>query len=199
MIETLEHLDVALFRFINDSLQNPLFDVAMPWVTDFNKHRMVLILVAVGLGLLVVKGKEKGRTAVALLVSAIVLSDQLNSSVIKYLLERPRPCHILQNIHLLVTCGSGFSFPSSHAVNNFCGATVLAFVFPRAGKWLFLFATVVAFSRVYVGVHYPSDVLAGAIVGFFCGLVVIAVFVWLQQKIVIARQRRPVATDNARS
>jgi undecaprenyl-diphosphatase len=199
MLETLEHLDVALFYFINDSLQNPVFNVLMPWVTDLNKQRMVLILVAVGLGFLVVKGKQKGRIAVALLVVAIVFSDQLNSSMIKYFLARPRPCQILSNVHLLVSCGSGFSFPSSHAVNNFCGATVLAFVFQRAGKWLFLFATVVAFSRVYVGVHYPSDVLTGSIVGMLCGLVVIAVFLWLQQKMLIARQRGHIDKETVRS
>lgn len=190
MIETLEHLDTVLFYFINHSLQNPVFNVVMPWVTDLNKQRIVLILVALGLGFLFVKGKQKGRIAVALLVVAIVLSDQINSSLVKYWLERPRPCHILKNVHLLVSCGSGFSFPSSHAVNNFCGATVLAFVFQRAGKWLFVFASVVAFSRVYVGVHYPSDVLAGAVVGMLCGLIVIAAFVWLQERISKFRRKR---------
>jgi undecaprenyl-diphosphatase len=127
------------------------------------------------------KGGKQGRIAVVALIAGIAFSDQLNSSFAKFILERPRPCHVLQGIHLLVSCGGGYSFPSSHAVNNFCGAVVLSHFSEKATPWVFSFALIVSFSRIYVGVHYPSDVLGGAIVGTFCGVFVIAVVAWCQR------------------
>ena len=194
MAEYLQNLDTAVFFFINRSLQNPVFDVLMPFVTDLNRHKIVLVIVGVLLLLLAVKGGRRGVIAVLALAVGIAFSDQLNSSFAKFILERPRPCHVLQGVHLLVGCGSGFSFPSSHAVNNLCGAVILAFFYPRAAGWLFSFAAVVCFSRVYVGVHYPSDVLGGAVVGTVCGLVIIALVLWIEHLVSrLVRHRREPA------
>jgi undecaprenyl-diphosphatase len=192
MLDYLQSLDTAVFRFINGSLQNPALDVLMPFITDLNKHTTVLVLVGIVLIVLAVKGGVRGRFAVAALAVGILFSDQLNSSVAKFILERPRPCHVLGHVHLLVDCGSGYSFPSSHAVNNFCGAVILSFFFPEAAVWLYSFAAVVSFSRVYVGVHYPSDVLGGAIIGICSGLIIIFVFLMVEQlyfKLITRRKR----------
>lgn len=193
MLDYLQNLDASLFHFINRSLQNPVLDVIMPFITDLNKHTTVLIIVGVLLVLLFVRGGTKGKYAVVALAFGILFSDQLNSSVAKFILARPRPCHVLQNVHLLVGCGSGYSFPSSHAVNNFCGAIILSFFFPRAAVWLYSFALVVCFSRVYVGVHYPADVLGGAVIGICCGLVIIALFLWIEHLAgtIIRRRGKP--------
>jgi undecaprenyl-diphosphatase len=126
--------------------------------------------------LLLVKGGIRGRWAAILLVPTIVLSDQLNSFWLKFIVERLRPCHELLDVRLLVGCGSGYAFPSSHAVNNFAGALVLSYFLPRWTWAFFTFAGIVAFSRVYVGVHYPSDVVAGAIVGMAIAGGVIVLF-----------------------
>lgn len=181
MLDYLNSIDIGLFRFCNGSLSNPVLDLCMPFITDLNKQRIVLVFVAVILLWMLIRGSRHVRIAALLLVITIIVSDQLNSSVIKYWLERPRPCHALQNVHLLVSCGSGFSFPSSHAVNNFAAALILAFFFPRATWWFFGFASIVAFSRVYVGVHYPSDVIGGAIIGLFCAGSVLLVFIAVEK------------------
>jgi undecaprenyl-diphosphatase len=183
-------IDVALFHFFNGSVRNSVFDFIMPIITDLNKQRIVLVFVALVLLWMLIRGRHHVRIAAILLIITIVISDQLNSSVIKYWLIRPRPCHALQNVHLLVSCGSGFSFPSSHAVNNFAGALILAFFFPRAKWWFFGFAAIVAFSRVYVGVHYPFDVIGGAVIGLFCAGSVLLVFITLEKLWYSFRQRK---------
>ena len=173
MSEVLYGIDVAVFRFLNQMIANPVFDLLMPFLTDLNKQPIILFLVGAGLIALAVKGGVMGRTTVILLILTILLSDQLNSSVIKHLFTRIRPCHVLNDVHLLVGCGSGYSFPSSHAVNNVAAATVLSY-FYRKWLWAFMtFAGVVAFSRVSVGVHYPFDILAGAVLGVVIGVLVL--------------------------
>jgi undecaprenyl-diphosphatase len=194
MMDYLQNLDAAVFHFLNGSLQNRVFDILMPFITDLNKHTSVLVIVGILLLLLFVKGGTNGKFAVVVLVFGILFSDQLNSSVAKFILARPRPCHVLQHVHLLVNCGSGYSFPSSHAVNNFCGAVILSFFFSRAAVWLYTFAAVVSFSRVYVGAHYPADVLGGTVIGICCGLIMIVLFLWIEQILrrFTDRERTPV-------
>lgn len=193
-METLLHIDRQLFHFLNQGLRNPLFDIVLPFVTDLNKKPLALVIVAILWLLLLTRGGTNGRIAALLLIPTIALSDQLNSSWLKFIIERQRPCHELPDVRLLVSCGSGLSFPSSHAVNNFAAALVLSYFLPR-WTWAFLtFAVVVAFSRIYVGVHYPSDVLAGAVVGLAIGSVVIVFFeffesLWERRRASIVRKR----------
>lgn len=174
--DLLLQVDKSVFYFCNQNLRNLLFDVIMPFVTDLNRKPLALVIVGLLWILLLLKGGRAGRTVALLLIPTIVLSDQLSSSVLKFLIERARPCHELPSVHLLVGCGSGYSFPSSHAVNNFAGAIVLAYFLPRWTWAFFSFAAIVAFSRVYVGVHYPSDVIGGAVIGLCIGSFIIIVF-----------------------
>ena len=198
-MDYLQNLDASVFRFVNEKLQNPVFDVFMPFITNLNRHTTVLVFVGVLLVLLCVKGGARGRYAVLVLILGILFSDRLNSSVAKFILARPRPCHVLAHVHLLVGCGSGYSFPSSHAVNNFCGAVILAFFFPRAAVWLYTFAGVVAFSRVYVGVHYPADVIGGTVIGICCGLIMIALFLMIEHfALVLLHRRRGVVVEHGK-
>ncbi len=176
MNDVLLEMDRTLFYFCNQGLRNWLFDALLPFVTDLNRKPLALVIVGILWILLLTKGGRHGRIAALLLIPTITLSDQLSSSILKFLIERARPCHELANVHLLVGCGSGYSFPSSHAVNSFAGAIVLAYFVPRWTWAFFSFAVLVAFSRVYVGVHYPSDVIGGAIIGLLIGAAVIVSF-----------------------
>lgn len=178
-MDFLYSIDKAVFVFINQTLSNPVSDVLWPLITDYDKLLVVrIVLVGVWIWLLW-KGGRNGRTVALFIIPLIVVSDQLNSSVLKELIQRPRPCHeidgvpIVQNIHLLVHCGSGKSFPSSHAVNNFALATVFSFYYRRWKWWFIAGASLVALSRLGVGVHYPSDILAGAIIGTLIALAMI--------------------------
>ena len=157
-------LDTKLLFFINQSLANPVFDIIMPFVTNLNNWKIPILLVWI---LLMIKGGKKGRVVGILLILALIVSDQLSSALLKPLIGRYRPCHLFDNLRLLVNCGGKYAFPSSHA-SNIAAFAVLFSYFYR--KWTVVFvivATIVGFSRIYVGVHFPIDVLAGYTVGIF--------------------------------
>lgn len=179
MLDILYSIDKALFYFGNQTIANPVFDILMPFLTDLNKSWFGLSIYASLWILLMWKGGKKGRIIGLLLIPLIFLSDQLSSSVVKKIVARSRPCHeingipIIENIRLLVDCGSGYSFPSSHAVNNFAVATIFAYYYRKWMWWFLAYASIIGYSRISVGVHYPSDVVGGAILGGLCGAMII--------------------------
>jgi len=119
---------------------------------------------------------------VALLIS---ISDQLSVRAFKYVFERPRPCHeadLQPLIHLAAgRCGGAFGFVSSHAANSFALATFIWILLRGIYRWtgyvMFGYAVLVSYSRVYLGVHYPGDILAGGLLGVLAGGLVYAVYV----------------------
>ncbi len=166
MLDYLAGIDRILFYFINVHLANPITDFIMPLITSDMLLRAIYGAIVV---VLLWRGDRRLRWLVLFLAVTLVITDQLSSRVLKTLFERPRPCHELSAINLLVACGSGFSMPSSHAANVF-GQTVLFSYHVKAARWyLLLFATLVSLSRIFVGVHYPFDVLAGGLLGYLVG------------------------------
>ena len=182
MIDWLFSIDKAIFYLWNQTLANPITDVVMPFLTDLNKSEFGISLFAVLWLLLMFRGGKRGRILGSLLIPLVIMSDQLSSSVIKKIIERPRPCHelngvpVLEHVRLLVSCGPGFSFPSSHAANAFAIAAFFSHYYRKWSWLLFSFATIMGISRICVGVHYPSDVIGGALVGVVCAAFVIGVW-----------------------
>ncbi len=163
-------IDTSLFYFFNHSLANPIFDWLMPFITSQKNWYPIYLLLIL---FLIIKYKMQGLWIVIAMILAVGLGDFINSHIIKEVVGRLRPCKTLDDVRLLVGCGSGKSFTSSHAVNNFGMAFVLAYYFKKY-RWIFYtIAGLVAFSRVYVGVHYPLDVLAGSLLGTGFGYVAI--------------------------
>ena len=106
----------------------------------------------------------------ALTVIAVALADW-SSMGLKALVDRPRPPLRYAEPKTLVALPHDASFPSGHAATSFAAATMLAFAFPRLASFLYVLAAAVAFSRVYVGVHYPLDVIGGAVLGALVAVV----------------------------
>ena len=181
MINQLVALDTALFVLLNTKLTHPVLDSVMPFVTEQENWYPVLI----GLWLaLIIWGGRRGRMAAVALIIAIALTDQISCSVIKPLVGRVRPCNALTpaQCRLLVGRSSAMSFPSAHAANSFAMATVASWRLGRFAPLFYFVAVVVAYSRVYVGVHYPLDALAGAVLGALLGQLAIRLVVGVRQR-----------------
>ena len=159
----LQSIDTAVFFFINKHLANPLFDILMPMVTRAGSGDGAF---AVALILIVFCRKEKKRSGV-LILAGIALSYYA-VLFLKDLIGRPRPYMALPDVRLLVPTDGFLAMPSGHATTAWMTAMVLAGFFKRRVLW-FSLATLVCFSRIYVGVHYPSDVIAGAALGAVLG------------------------------
>ena len=140
-----------------------------------------LVWIGIGLALALLRRRP---TLVLLVIAADGIADLL-ARAIKSIVDVERPAFRCAEPKALVPVPHDHSFPSGHAATSFACATVLAFAFPRLAVPLYLLAAAIAFSRVYVGVHYPLDVLGGALVG-------IAVAIALRS-LVRARPRLPRA------
>jgi len=165
LIAWLGEIDTVVFLFINSTISNPVTDFVMPLIT-IDLH--LKIFYGTCLVLLLWKGDRRLRFAVLFSLITVTICDQLSSSIIKPLIERPRPCWDME-VHLLVNCGAGFSMPSSHAANLFGQAYFFRTVAPISARYLIPLAIFVALSRVFVGVHYPADILIGAALGTLSG------------------------------
>ena len=166
MLEFLDSLDKTLFVFINVFLANPVTDAVMPIITSDDLLRVAY---ALGLVLLLLWGDRRLRWLVLVSLLVLAVADQFSSNFLKHLIERPRPCQVLGRVHLLVGCGGGYSMPSSHAANAFAQAVLFSLTTRRAKYWLLPAAALVALSRVFVGVHYPFDILVGSTIGGLIG------------------------------
>lgn len=168
MLDFFYSIDTWLLHFINNTLSNPLLDKFFPFITEVKNWYVAYIILFL---ILVIKGGRIGRVASIALIFLIIATDQFSSFFLKNLFARVRPCNVFTDLNVLVTCTESFSFPSSHAVNNFAVAMFFTKLFPKL-KWsFFIVAILQAFSRPYVGVHYPSDVVGGALIGLFFGYI----------------------------
>jgi len=168
-------LDLFLFRAINRDLSNAFFDLLMPVIT--NPGPFLVPFAGAGIGLLVWGGR-KGRLAVVTALVLLLVSNSANE-LVKFWIQRPRPCQVLEAVRLLVGCTRSLSFPSSHAANITAQAALFAYLYRPLAFPLFLVAAAVGYSRVYVGVHYPADVVGGVLVG----LISAAVFIRLAREV----------------
>ena len=159
-------LDVDCFRLINQSLSHPVLDWLMPRFSSNPLFAPALVVLAV---LLLWRGATRGRVCAAMLLLVVGGLNNLAVDSLKHAYARPRPFLTLPEARLLMGRGGSYSLPSSHAANWFAGAVVACIYYRRSRWFMFPAATLVSLSRVYVGVHYPSDVLAGAAVGSVVG------------------------------
>jgi len=162
-------MDRTLFFAINRGMENSFLNTVMPIITSYDTWIPIGVII---FGYLIWKNPRQGIFVFFVVLLAVSLSDLINHRVLKATFERIRPCNALPDVHLLTGCSGSFSFPSSHAVNSFCLASTLWFFEKKFLIFGIIAASLVAFSRVYVGVHYPFDVSVGALIGVAIGYTV---------------------------
>jgi undecaprenyl-diphosphatase len=172
-LEALINLDKTVFFFFNRTLANPITDVMMPFITT-EKHWNIPIA-AVWLGLMIFGGK-KGRITAILAAVTLLYTDQIVNVVVKPLVGRVRPCFTLEHVRLLIRQPHSPSFPSSHAANITAMAALFSVRYPKFTAGFGFIALLISISRMMVGVHYPSDVLAGMLAGFGFSMGILKLF-----------------------
>jgi undecaprenyl-diphosphatase len=161
-------IDLSVFYFINHTLSTGFLDKFFAVITNVNNWYIAYVIL---LGISFFKGGKKGRIAVIGVIILILVTDQTSAHLLKEIIRRIRPCNALTDVITPLGCTGSYSFPSNHAFNNFAAAVFYYRLFPRL-KWiLFITASLIAISRVYLGLHYPSDILGGALLGVIFGYI----------------------------
>ena len=178
--ERVLQFDRDLFFLVNKKWSNPFFDFILPYcrnaVTWIPFYLFMLIF-------MLLNHKKRGWLWILLAITTAAATDLISSRLIKENIFRVRPCHdlLLHQVRFLVQyCPQSSSFTSSHAANHFGFSTFIYYTLNRFyGKWVavvFLWAFIVSYAQVYVGVHYPLDVAGGAVVGIVIGYCTARVF-----------------------
>lgn len=184
MIAELQQFDAELFLKINRGLSNDFFDFIMPLLRNRFFWSPLYIFIIV---FCIRQYKKQGYYLILGILITFALGDLIASRLIKPNVQRIRPCNeikLTSTIIKRVPCGSGYSFPSAHATNHFAIAVFLIGIFYRKWKailpWGLAWATIISFAQIYVGVHYPIDTFAGAILGTCIGLAISTIYKKLQ-------------------
>ena len=185
MLKILDSIDRSILVWIHEN-HIPILNQVMSFITDADNWVLPILLLILYLGFF--QGK-KGKIALCLLIISLSLNDSICAQLLKPFFERVRPSHIsIEGLNLLVSKGGKWSMPSNHASNMFSLAVILSYFYDRFKIPLFLLAIMIAISRVYVGVHYPGDVIVGALVGYSISWIVITLWVILKMRELKRRQ-----------
>jgi undecaprenyl-diphosphatase len=184
MIDWIDSIDKQIFLYFNGK-HSDLSDSIWYFITSIPSWIPLYILLII---LVFSKYKKDGIWLVGGILLTILICDQFTFSFMKPVFARPRPCHspeIGHLVHVVKKCGGQYGFASGHASNSFGIAMYIWMTFRNiwpSFKVIFIWAAVVAFSRIMVGVHYPGDILTGAVLGIIFGYLVFRLTTWLYFK-----------------
>ena len=184
----MEQLDLDILYFFNRTISSASLDGVMSFLTNVRNWIPIYLLAIV---YLLWRHKWYGLRVVVAVAILAGLVDALTNVYVKDLIARPRPCAVdaagiplIDWLRLPDGGRHGFSLPSSHALNNFAAATFFVLLFPSRKVFIGVFAAAsfIAMTRPYLGLHYPSDMLAGIIIGVLCGYIFAKAFLLLDKR-----------------
>ncbi len=183
ILNLLKSWDKDLFLYLN-GIHSPLWDYCM---TLFTLTPTWLLFYGIILLVIIRKYEKKSLLIILSIALLILCSDQL-AGVLKHTIQRLRPSNdpsISQLVHLFFNKGGEFGFVSAHAANTFAFATFSMLLFRNSRYTLFIlpWAALIAYSRIYLGVHYPGDVLGGAILGILVGILIFKLLIYTELKL----------------
>lgn len=157
------NIDFYILNFIQDYLRCGLLDHIMVFFTKLGDSGLIWIIIT-----LLCLYSDKYRKLGAAMTFALVIALLLGNELLKELIKRPRPFTI-NEISLLIPPPAGFSFPSGHTMASFAASGAILFTHKKLGKWAIILAALISFSRMYLYVHFPTDVLCGVLFGLLFG------------------------------
>jgi undecaprenyl-diphosphatase len=156
----IESVDYSIFLDLNHDIINPFFDSFFPLLRNLTYFLWLFLIVYFW----VIKEKR-----LAIILTTGIIAGAIFTYPLKFLIDRQRPYEQLDTTRLLTPFENDPSFPSGHTEMSFLAATIISQFHPRYSKYLYGFSFIVALSRIYVGVHFPIDVIGGAIIGIVIG------------------------------
>ncbi|HLV31431.1 MAG TPA: phosphatase PAP2 family protein [Chitinispirillaceae bacterium] len=172
MIDQILSIDKSLFLFLNAAFANGFFDLFFSTITE---AKFWIIPGSAAVILLAVKERKKALIIIGLSILTVAITDPVSARLMKPFFARLRPCNpkaLVEGGRFLLGYKRSFSFPSSHSMNIFAQATLFSLFYPRLKLVFIIFAAMIGYSRIYVGVHYPLDVIVGALTGSAIALTV---------------------------
>lgn len=168
MINYITEIDFSILYWIQENLRCAFLDVLMPFFSFIQEGGGVWIAIAVAF----MFSKKTRYFGFAILI-AMAVDTLITEYGIKLLFARVRPCNLVRDVNMIVDKPQSYSFPSNHTASAFAGATALFVTSKKKwAVWGFVLSGIIAFSRLYLFVHFPSDVIVGMIVGSIIGVVV---------------------------
>lgn len=170
MINFITNIDFSILDFIQNHLRNGVLDWLMPKISMLGNAGVIWIVISIVL-LSIKKYRKCGIT----LVIGLLLGLLIGNIILKPLVARLRPCWINSDIALLIASPKDFSFPSGHTLSSFIAAIILLKEDKKFGYVAMILAILIAFSRMYLYVHFPSDILAGVVLAILIGFAAIRI------------------------
>lgn len=156
----MQEFELEILDFVREHIRNGFLDTVMPIVTMCGNLGIFWVAMA-----LVISAKAKYRRCSITMLIGLLLGVLIGNLAVKNMIQRDRPCWVNEIQDMLISNPQDFSFPSGHTLSSFCAATILCYYDKRLGIPSFGVALLIAFSRLYLYVHFPTDIVGGAIIG----------------------------------
>lgn len=170
-MEIIHNVDIWILNFINNNLHNSFMDKLMIFFSSIGNSGLIWILIS-----LILIAMPKYRKIGIMALCTLILTTILGEVILKNLVKRGRPFTTIIDFKLLVATPSSYSFPSGHTGSSFAVAGILANKLKKSRFYVYALATLIAFSRLYLYVHYPSDILGGIILGSVSDYIILYIF-----------------------